>query len=82
MIKVKANYKNEHAGQIKCELCQEKDETTQHIFECKENGNLLKEINVKESTEETLKINNLEKIAETTRMIMERRKEKIGKKVP
>ena len=82
MIKVKANYKNEHAGQIKCELCKEKDETTQHIFECKENGNLLKEINVKESTEETLKINNLEKIAETTRMIMERRKEKIGKKVP
>ena len=82
MIKVKANFKNEHAGQIMCELCQEKDETTQHIFECKENENLLKEINVKENTEETLKTNKLEKIAESTRMIMERRKEKIGKKVP
>ena len=78
MIKVKANFKNEHAGQIKCELCQEKDETTQHIFECNENGDLLKEINVKESIEEILRINNLD----TTRMIMERRKEKIGKKVP
>ena len=74
MIKVKANYKNEYTGQIKCEWCKDEDETTQHIFKCKEYEDIHKEINVENSVEETLMRNNIEKTALITRKIMEKRK--------
>ena len=77
MIKVKANFKNEYAGQIKCEWCKDEDETTQHIFKCKEYDDIYKEINVENSVEETLMRNNIEKTALITRKIMEKRKAKL-----
>ena len=34
MIETKANYSNGYKGQIICEQCKVKEETTQHLFEC------------------------------------------------
>ena len=77
MTRVKANFKNDHKGQIKCEFCKDKDETTQHIYECKEYEHIQKYIKIKNNVEETLRINNLAKLANITRKIMETRKEKL-----
>ena len=49
MIEAKANFKGQHTNDLKCEICQSNDETTQHLLECRGYKELRKIIRVEHS---------------------------------
>ena len=59
-----------------CDMCKNnKEENTQHIFECSAYEDLTKELKDRSSLQEILRKNETEKVAETIRKIISRRDE-------
>ena len=63
MIETKGNFKNKYPNNLKCELCEKTEETTQHLFECEGYTEIRINIVVKNTPMETLKENNMAAMA-------------------
>ena len=75
MIETKGNFKNKYPNNLKCELCEKTEETTQHLFECEGYTEIRRNIVVKNTTPmEILKENNMAPMAEVLGKIIEKRK--------
>ena len=76
MLDLKANYRQKHLRGWNCDMCKNnKEENTQHIFECSAYEDLTKELKDRSSLQEILRKNETEKVAETIRKIISRRDE-------
>merc|ERR1712055_954712 len=75
LLETKGNFKGKYPKNLKCEVCEKKEETTQHLFECEGYTEIRRNIVVKNTPMETLKENSMSALAG----ILERKKEK-GKK--
>ena len=75
MIETKGNFKGKyHPNNLKCELCEKTEETTQHLFEYEGYTEIRRNILVKNTPKETLKENNMAAMAEVLEKIIEKRK--------
>ena len=70
MIETKCNYKGKFKTDLRCDVCEMKNDTTEHIFECSKN-----EINITTTTENIVKADH--KVVKEAKEVMERRK-KLG----
>merc|ERR1712055_528572 len=72
MLETKGTFKGKYPKNLKCEVCEKKEETTQHLFECEGYTEIRRNIVVKNTPMETLKENSMSAIAR----VLERIKEK------
>ena len=75
MINVKMNYKGKYKENLKCKRCNEADEDTLHIFNCKEDEDINRTIKEKKSIEILLRNNSLQEVAKVARKAIKRREE-------
>ena len=75
MINVKMNYKGKYKENLKCKRCNEADEDTLHIFNCKEDEDINRTIKEKKSIERLLRNNSLQEVANVARKAIKRREE-------
>ena len=75
MINVKMNYKGKYKENLKCKRCNEADEDTLHIFNCKEDEDINRTIKEKKSIERLLRNNSLQEVAKVARKAIKRREE-------
>ena len=73
MLETKGNFKAKYPNNLKCEVCEKKEETTQHLFECEGYTEIRRNIVVKNTPMETLKENSMSALAGILERIKEKR---------
>ena len=80
MIETKRNFKGKYPNNLKCEICEKKEETTQHLFECEGYTEIRRNIVVKDTPMETLTENSMEAMAGVLERIKEKKEKNHGRK--
>ena len=73
MLDVKENYKRKYEPNLQCELCKNENENQLHIFKCEAYSDIMKEIKITETVEDTIKENNPSNVAEAVMKAIKRR---------
>lgn len=63
MLDVKENYKRKYEPNLRCDICERKNEKQLHIFECEGYSDIMEKIKRKESVNKILEENYLKEIA-------------------
>ena len=74
MLETKRKFKAKYPNNLKCEVCEKTQETTQHMFECEGYTEIRRNIVVKNMPMETLKENSMSALAGVLEIIREKRK--------
>ena len=80
MLETKGNFKAKYPNNLKCEVCEKKEETTQHLFECEGYTEIRRNIVVKDTPMETLTENSMEAMAGVLERIKEKKEKNHGRK--